>query len=450
MKGKRFISVLLAAAMGISMLAGCSSASGGTAQTSAKTEGTQGTTAGADATAGTQAVDSQDRGAPVEISIADYNNSEWGNDAISDYIEEKFNVRFVPMPFSRSDWKDKVKLWASQDELPNVFRTIGIYDADTFYQFVDNGIIRDIPEDMLMSRPNIKQMLEDNPVYKEFAVDGKIYSLPHTYWRTQEEDWKGGVTWARKDWREKLGIDVPVTLDDWTAMMDAFANGDPDGNGKKDTYGITYFREEIPTFIFNAHGAFIEEWVEEDGLVGIIPETSDDGVYDIMYRACEDLEQMAVAMDGYLAIETGCETAAHLAGFLKNFKSGRICVNYDPANLVMVTGDDPVAGVELLKAYIVHTHAKDGIRYGAVDPKLVYGYPGMNDMSHTKIAQMVTRGAYFREAPVGEGQVPFPEYVQKLKDVGYDGYLTIERESQREAEAELKDTVAFLRELIGK
>jgi putative aldouronate transport system substrate-binding protein len=142
---------------------------------------------------------------------------------------------------------------------------MGVYDADTFYQFIDNGLVRDIPEEMLMSRPNIKQMLEYNPVYKEFMVDGKIYSLPHTYWRTQEEDWKGGVTWARKDWREKLGLDVPKTLEDWTEMMDAFANQDPDGNGKKDTYGITYFKEEIPTFIFNAHGAYIEEWVEEDG-----------------------------------------------------------------------------------------------------------------------------------------------------------------------------------------
>lgn len=182
--------------------------------------------------------------------------------------------------------------------------------------------------------------------------------------------------------------------------------------------------------------------------VGIIPDTADDGVYDIMYKACQELEQMAVAMDGYLAIETGCETAARLAGFLGNFKSGRICVNYDPANLVMVTGDDPVAGVELLKDYIVHTHAKDGIRYGAVDPKLVYGYPGKKDMSHTEIAQMVTQGTYFREMPVGKGQVPFPEYIQKLKAVGYDGYLTIERESHGEMEAELKGTVAFLRELV--
>ncbi len=201
----------------------------------------------------------------VEVSWAHYNNSEWGKDKIGEVLLNDLKVSIKPVPYSNSDWKDKVKLWASQDELPNVFRTMGVYDADTFFQFINNGIIRDIPEEMLKARPNLWAMLEANPVYKEFKVDGKIYSLPHVYWRTQEEDWKGGVSWIRKDWLNALGLQVPKTLDEWTNMMDAFANKDPDGNGKKDTFGITYFREEIPTFIFSAHGAYIEEWVEEDG-----------------------------------------------------------------------------------------------------------------------------------------------------------------------------------------
>lgn len=245
---KKVTSLMLCATLAISIFASCSKTPDSTSA-----PGSKSTTSGTS----TSKV--------VEFSLADYNNSEWGNDAVSDYMLEKLGVKITPMPFSRSDYKDKVKLWASQDELPNVFRTMGIYDADTFYQFIDNGLIRDIPVEMLQSRPNLWAALEANPVYKEFLVDGKIYSLPHIYWRTQGEDWKGGVTWARKDWREKLNIPVPKTLEEWTVMMDAFANKDPDGNSKKDTFGITYFKEEVPTFIFNAHGAYIEEWVEEDG-----------------------------------------------------------------------------------------------------------------------------------------------------------------------------------------
>ena len=50
-----------------------------------------------------------------------------------------------------------------------------------------------------------------------------------------------------------------------------------------------------------------------------------------------------------------------------------VAVNLDPANFVMVTGDDPVQAVYTLKDYIVHTHAKDGRRLHHVEPEVLYG-----------------------------------------------------------------------------
>ena len=68
-------------------------------------------------------------------------------------------------------------------------------------------------------------------------------------------------------------------------------------------------------------------------------------------------------MNAYFAIETGPETAAHLKSFLDTLSTNGVSVNFDPANMVMVTGDDPAEGAScLLKDYIVHTHVKDGIR----------------------------------------------------------------------------------------
>lgn len=272
---------------------------------------------------------SAETGKVVEFTIADYNNSEWGNDPIYAYIEENLGAHMVPVPFSRSDWKDKVKLWASQDELPNVFRTMGIYDADTYFQFINNGLVRDIPEEMLMSRPHIKQMLEDNPVYKEFMVDGKIYSLPHTYWRTQAEDWKGGVTWGRKDWREKLGLAVPETLDDWTILMDAFANQDPDGNGVKDTFGLTYYKEEIPAFLFLAHGAYIEEWVEVDGrwVHGTYTQEANDTI-----KYCKDLFNRGILDPEYVVMK---EIGQVLDKFVTG-KAGIMCHGTMPNEIASV------------------------------------------------------------------------------------------------------------------
>ena len=73
-------------------------------------------------------------------------------------------------------------------------------------------------------------------------------------------------------------------------------------------------------------------------------------------------------------------------------------VNFDPANFVMVTGDDPVKGVYTLKDYIVHTHAKDGIMKQKSDPKdyTFFAEGGIEDLRLED---------YFLETPLGEGHV---------------------------------------------
>lgn len=72
-------------------------------------------------------------------------------------------------------------------------------------------------------------------------------------------------------------------------------------------------------------------------------------------------------------LETGPEPAKTLKGFLDGLHSRGVAVNLDPANLVMVSGDDPVEAAHTLKDYIVHTHAKDGRMLYSLDPEIVYG-----------------------------------------------------------------------------
>lgn len=182
--------------------------------------------------------------------------------------------------------------------------------------------------------------------------------------------------------------------------------------------------------------------------IGIIPH-DDNEVLDAMMNACQQLETIAKEHDGYFAIETGCETPEALKKFLINANLKRVCVNYDPANLVMVTNSDPVAGVNTLKDYIVHTHAKDGIFKKAVDPRLVYGYPGFKSMSHEDISKAVTRGEFFAEVPLGEGSVDFDKYVKALKAINYTGYLTIEREVNQNPIQDITLAVNFLKKILN-
>lgn len=177
--------------------------------------------------------------------------------------------------------------------------------------------------------------------------------------------------------------------------------------------------------------------------IGMVPEAEDE-VYFEMQKACSELCTYASSMDAYFAIETGPEIAQHLKSFLDTLPSNGLLVNFDPANMVMVTGDDPVQGVYTLKDYIVHTHVKDGTQYKKIDPRNVYGSLGYEPMDHKKISEMVTSGEFFRELPLGEGSVDFNAYFQALQDIGYKGYLTVEREVGNQPEIDIRKAVEFI------
>lgn len=178
--------------------------------------------------------------------------------------------------------------------------------------------------------------------------------------------------------------------------------------------------------------------------IGIVPEDRNGRIYTAMQEACEELGVYANNMNAFFAIETGPEPAAHLKSFLDTLSTRGVSVNFDPANMVMVTGDDPVEGVKTLKDYIVHTHVKDGLRLRTVDPRDVYGYLGYDAMDHQKIAEMASSGAAFEEVPLGEGKVDFPAYFAALQEIGYKGYLTIEREVGDNPAADIEKAVKFI------
>ena len=140
-------------------------------------------------------------------------------------------------------------------------------------------------------------------------------------------------------------------------------------------------------------------------------------------KNARELAVYADSIGSYFAAETGTEKAPVLKAFLDSLGAKGLRVNYDPANLVMVAGDDPVQGVYVLRDYIVHTHAKDGVMLG--------------------------EGAW-EELPLGKGGVDWDNYLKALNDIGYNGYLTIEREVGEDPAADIGMAVGFLKEKLSK
>lgn len=173
--------------------------------------------------------------------------------------------------------------------------------------------------------------------------------------------------------------------------------------------------------------------------IGVVPNDRNCEQYAVMQKPCRELAEYAKSLNAHFAVETGPEPAATLKMFLDDLGSDGVAVNFDPANLVMVAGDDPIQAVHTLGKYIVHTHAKDGKRLYDFDPADYYA---------RREYYKTTKGPAYQETPLGEGKVDFQAWLDALEAVGYNYFLTIEREAGETPEKDIKLAVDYLKNLI--
>jgi sugar phosphate isomerase/epimerase len=180
--------------------------------------------------------------------------------------------------------------------------------------------------------------------------------------------------------------------------------------------------------------------------IGIMPHTMKGARWDSFVSGCRSLAEYSHSVGAVLAMETGPEPARVMEALIKEVDSPGLGVNYDPANFiiwpaVLARSDEfvsktetpvkpydreeawreyePVEGVRRLGPYIVHTHAKDGIGNGG-----------------------------WADVPLGTGWVDWPQYLRLLQEVGYDGYLAIEREAGPDPVGEITHAANFLKEQL--
>ena len=177
--------------------------------------------------------------------------------------------------------------------------------------------------------------------------------------------------------------------------------------------------------------------------IGVIPEDKSVPRYAVMLRALTECGLYAKERGVTLAIETGPERAVVLKAFLEDTKGG-VGVNFDPANFTMVTAQDAVEAVYILKDHIVHTHVKDGRKLDPNQtPEQVYHAFAVGGVEALNACEG------FAELPVGEGDVDWANYIKALREIGYDGFLTIEREAGENPLEDIRGAVKFIRSLIG-
>jgi sugar phosphate isomerase/epimerase len=140
--------------------------------------------------------------------------------------------------------------------------------------------------------------------------------------------------------------------------------------------------------------------------IGFVPEdrSSEDyiAVREMVRRICD----RAAAHGQTFALETGQESAPALREFLLSAKRANLRINFDPANMILYGTGDPIVALDILGPHVVTVHVKDG------------DWPPRN-----------SPGALGEEKPLGQGAVGMERFIAKLKEIGYKGPLTIEREA---------------------
>lgn len=160
--------------------------------------------------------------------------------------------------------------------------------------------------------------------------------------------------------------------------------------------------------------------------MGFIPENPNDPEYLPFCNAVKRVADHLKANGQRLLFETGQETPVTMLRCFETVGTDNLGVNLDTANLILYGKANPVDSLDVFGHLVMNIHAKDGL------------YP--------------TNGHELgREVPIGEGRVDFPLLFKKLKELGYDGYVTIEREIKGEKQTEdIRNAKKYLEGVIAE
>jgi sugar phosphate isomerase/epimerase len=142
--------------------------------------------------------------------------------------------------------------------------------------------------------------------------------------------------------------------------------------------------------------------------VGFVPHDTADPQYGQLVAAVGRLCDHCWANGQYLHLETGQEDADSLLRFLGDVARDNLFINFDPANMILYGSGEPIEALRKVGHRVRSVHCKDA--KWAARPGQEWG----------------------AEVPLGEGDVGMEQFLRTLKDLGYTGPLTIEREIPQE------------------
>ncbi len=159
---------------------------------------------------------------------------------------------------------------------------------------------------------------------------------------------------------------------------------------------------------------------------GFLPENPGDPLYEPAVQAIRDVAVHCAGNGQDFLMETGQETPTTMSRAILDVNQPNLGVGLDTANLILYGKANPVDAVDIIGKHVRSVHAKDGM--WPTDPM--------------KLG---------KEVLIGTGRVDFLQVFSKLQKLGYQGAITIERETSGPQQMEdVKHEKVYLERVLAQ
>lgn len=166
--------------------------------------------------------------------------------------------------------------------------------------------------------------------------------------------------------------------------------------------------------------------------IGVVPHDTQSREYADVIEVTRQICDHAQYNEQNVHLETGQESADALMDFISDTQRNNLFINFDPANMILYGMGEPIPALRQVGSHVRSVHCKDAT--WSDQPGKTWGC----------------------EVPLGQGQVDMRAYLTTLKEIGYRGPLTIEREIPQDRErqkTEIQHATALLtslrKEILG-
>ncbi|GAA3408505.1 extracellular solute-binding protein [Paenibacillus hodogayensis] len=237
------------------------------------------------------------------------------DDFVKQAIEKKFNVKLQIeyMPIG-DDYTKKINAYLTSNDPPDMWRDT---NGDGGSKYALDGLLGDMSKFVTpQAMPNYFKYWVDETTLQRYQIHSQFVRAPIPYSKEIYRAW-----YIRKDWLDKLGLPVPKTYDDYMQALRAFTNNDPDGNGKKDTYGFSLaaggdgigldwpeYRKNgliFATFLENGQFKDMQTDPRMEGVLSDIAKAIGEGVVDPDWFLNKSMQHVDKAAQGKVGVVLG-------------------------------------------------------------------------------------------------------------------------------------------------